>query len=156
MTEYEKLLDCAEQESIPVIEKYYFKSERLKGIYCDGVIALNEALDTSAEKKCILAEELGHHYTAVGDITNQAFTANRKQETHGRMFAYNKLIGLRGIIAAYEHNCCSLAESAEYLDVTEEFLNDALLYYKSKYGTYTTVDNYMIIFQPAIGIIKLI
>lgn len=45
---------------------------------------------------------------------------------------------------------------AEELGVTEEFLNDALTYYKSKYGVYVSVDNYIIIFEPNIAVAELI
>ena len=37
---------------------------------------------------------------------------------------------------------------AEHLDVTEEFLKDALDAYLLKYGKCTVVDNYMIFFEP--------
>lgn len=156
MTEYEELLTIAEKDNIDVIENYPFKSERLKGLYCDGSIALNKGLETEVEKTCVLAEELGHHYTAVGDILDQSSAVNRKQEMRGRILAYNRLVGLRGIIDAYNHHCQSLSEAAEFLGVTEEFLNDSIKYYKNKYGVYTTVDNYAIIFEPAIAVLELI
>ena len=66
------------------------------------------------------------------------------------------MIGLIGIVNAYKHGCNSLYETADYLNVTEEFLSDALDYYKSKYGVYTTVDNYIIYFEPTLGIFQLI
>ena len=31
-----------------------------------------------AEKACVLAEELGHHYTTIGDIIDQKESENRK------------------------------------------------------------------------------
>lgn len=82
--------------------------------------------------------------------------ANRKQEQHARAWAYNKMIGLFGIVKAYEHGCHSLHETADYLNVTEEFLNEALKYYENKYGEYTVVDNYVIYFIPSLGVGKLI
>lgn len=57
---------------------YPFQSERIKGLYIDGTITLNENLSTTSEKACILAEELGHYYTASGNILDQQ--ENRKQE----------------------------------------------------------------------------
>ena len=73
----------------------------------------------------------------------------------GRIYAYNKLIGLMGIIDAYKNNCQNLSESAEYLDVTEEFMEEALQYYRGKYGKYVTVDNYIVYFEPYIGVFEL-
>lgn len=156
MTEYEILLEEADKEDVRIIENFDMTGTRLKGLYCDSAIAINSELETSTEKACVLAEELGHHYTAVGNILDQSSAANRKQEMRGRILAYNRLVGLRGIIDAYNHHCQGTAEAAEYLGVTEEFLNDTLTYYKNKYGVCTTFDNYAIIFEPCIAVVELI
>lgn len=156
MTEYEKLLNSAMEADITVIEDYDFSDTRIKGLYCDGVVALDKRMETETEKKCILAEELGHHYTAVGNIVDQSSVSNRKQENRGRILAYNRLIGLMGIINAHKHHCQSLSESAEYLEVTEDFLRDAISYYKGKYGVSATIDNYVIFFEPRISVLELV
>jgi len=105
------------------------------------------------EKKCVLAEELGHYYTGVGGILDQSVVYNRKQELRGRIYAYNRLIGLLGIVHAYRHRCQNLSEMAEYLGVTEEFLADALQYYKGKYDRCATIDNYAMFFEPSLEVI---
>lgn len=156
MNTYEELQDEACKDGIEIIDNHSFKSDRISGLYCNNTIALSKNLKNSAEKACVLAEELGHHYTAVGDIIDQSNAENRKQELRGRIWAYNKQVGLRGIIDAYLHNCQNLFETAEYLGVTEEFLNDSLTYYTNKYGVCTQVDNYVIFFQPNIGVMELI
>lgn len=150
---YENLLDDANDSGITLDEKYTFDS-RLKGLYIDNNIALSSDLETSAEKSCILAEELGHHYTSSGNIIDMSIVANRKQELHARAWAYNRLIGLYGIINAYRAGCINSYEIAEHLNITEEFLNEALQYYRNKYGLCTTVDNYVIYFEPALGIFE--
>lgn len=43
---------------------------------------------------------------------------------------------------------------AEYLDVTEEFLSDALESYRKKYGTCKAIDNYIVYFEPHLGILE--
>lgn len=152
MTTYDELLIEADANNLITKEKPLRANKgRIKG----NRIAIKKDM-TQTEKKCILAEELGHHYTAVGDILDQSSASNRKQEMHGRVLAYNRLVGLRGIIDAYNHHCQGLCEAAEYLGVTEEFLNDTIAYYKDKYGIYTTIDNYAIIFEPAIAVLELI
>lgn len=156
MTKYEQLLDEASEKNITVIENYDLTGTQLKGLYCDSVVAIGNTTTSNTERACVLAEELGHHYTAVGDILDQSTAANRKQEMRGRIWAYNNQVGLCGIIDAYLHHCQSLSESAEYLGVTEDFLNDTLTYYRNKYGVYTTVDNYAIIFEPSIAVMELI
>lgn len=72
------------------------------------------------------------------------------------MWAYNRLIGLHGIVDSYRHGCCSLHDTAEYSDVTEEFLFEALLAYKEKYGVYAAIDNYVIYFEPSLGVFELV
>lgn len=149
---YEELLIEADANNLTVKEKSLPISKgRIKG----NRIAIRKDM-TETEKACVLAEELGHYYTAVGNILDQSSIENRKQEMQGRILAYNKQVGLRGIIDAYLHNCKNLFETAEYLGVTEEFLNDSLTYYTNKYGVCTQVDNYVIFFQPNIGVMELI
>ena len=41
---------------------------------------------------------------------------------------------------------------AEYLEVTEEFLRESLDMYRSKYGVCTTLDNYIIYFEPSLTV----
>ena len=156
MTKYEQLLDEASETNITVIENYDLTGTQLKGLYCDSVVAIGNTTTSNTERACVLAEELGHHYTAVGDIIDQSSVENRKQEMRGRIVAYNKLVGLRGIVDAYLHHCQSISESAEYLEVTEEFLIDSLNYYRNKYGVYTKLDNYVIFFQPNLVVMELI
>ena len=149
---YEKLLMESDSHGLIVKEKpLKYNDGRIKG----NRIAIRKDIDTTTEKGCVLAEELGHYYTTVGNILDQSKAENRKQEQHARAWAYNKMIGLTGLINSFEHGCRSLHETADYLNVTEEFLTDALDYYKRKYGLYATVDNYVICFEPVLGVGKL-
>lgn len=156
MSIYEELLDNAYQENASVIEQYDFSDTRLKGLYCDDTIALDKNIQTKSDKACILAEELGHHHTTVGNILDQQEVQNRKQELHARMWAYNRLIGLYGIISCYKDGCQSLHDMAEHLEVTEEFLQEALDSYKSKYGRYIKLDNYVVYFEPYLCVAEII
>lgn len=103
---------------------------------------------TTTEKACVLAEELGHHYTTVGNILDQSKAENRKQERRARLWAYKKMFDLVDLVSAYKHGCRNRYEVAEYLGVTEQFLEEALIVYKEKYGMYTKLDKYMICFEP--------
>ena len=155
MTRYETLLAETENENIIVHENFDLAGTRIKGLYCDSSVALSNELNTSAEKVCVLAEELGHYYTTTGDILDQNNIKNRKQEQQARTWAYNRLIGLMGIINSYKAGCRNSTEIAEYLNVTEEFLSEAIERYRSKYGTYTTIDNYVIFFEPRLGVLEI-
>lgn len=126
----------------------------LKGLYFDGNIALERKM-SQTEKSCVLAEELGHYYTTSGNILDQTDVSNRKQEYRARLYGYNLKIGLMGLIRAFEHGCRSASDIAEYLDVTEEYLKEAVDCYRSKYGVYATVDNYVVYFTPTLGVLKI-
>ncbi len=153
MNTFEHLEDLACKDGIDVVKRD-FNSDRIKGLYCDGTVALNNQMETSRERACVLAEELGHHHTSVGNIIDLSDSQNRKQERQARIWAYNKQIGLRGLIRAYENGCKSRYEIAEYLEVTEEFLEDAIQCYREKYGVYTAIDNYIVYFIPQLIISK--
>lgn len=148
---YTDLLEETTQAGITVKEMPFQAYDgRIKG----NRIYIRRNMPT-VQKACVLAEELGHNETGYGDILDQASVSDIKQEQRARLWAYNKMIGLQGIIAAYKHGCTSLHEMAEFLEVTEEFLNDSLTAYRSKYGCYATIDNYVIYFEPSLGVLEL-
>lgn len=149
MNEYEKLHQIAESAGVNVVS-YPFRSERIRGLYCDGTIAISQDISTTAEKSCVLAEELGHYYTTTGNILDQSDTWNRKQEHRARLYGYNLRIGLMGLVEAYEHGCRNRYEIAEHLGITEEYLEECIHCYREKYGTYATIDNYIIYFIPSL------
>lgn len=149
---YEELLKEADSLGLIVKEK---PLQGTDGRILDRRIAIRKDIPTQTEKLCVLAEELGHHYTSTGNILNQNNVANRKQEFRARVYGYNLLIGLRGIIQAYEAGCRNLYEMAEYLEVTEEYLKEALECYRKKYGIFVTLDNYAIYFEPTLGVMKI-
>lgn len=43
---------------------------------------------------------------------------------------------------------------AEYLEVTEEFLKEALEQYRRKYGRKVELDNYVILFEPYLAVME--
>lgn len=148
---YEALLDEAQQDGLIVKEKpLIYNDGRIKG----KRIAIRKDIETSAEKACVLAEELGHYHTSVGNILNMEDLSNRKQERQARIWGYNKLIGLTGIIKAFQSGCQSRHEVADLLDVTEEYLQECIDCYKDKYGVYTEIDDYVIYFIPNLAVME--
>ena len=150
---YEELLTLSDSENLVVKEKAL---SGYGGRIYKNRVAINRSLPTQIEKSCVLAEELGHHYTTSGDILDQKDIMNRKQEYRARLYGYNLKIGLTGLIRAYEEGCRNLYEIAECLDVTEEYLRNALQCYRSKYGECVSVDNYLICFEPKFAVIKFV
>lgn len=149
---YEELLILSDSKNLVVKEK---NIPSYGGRLYKNRIAINRSLPTQAEKSCVLAEEIGHHCTTTGNILDQSDTMNRKQEYRARLYGYNLRVGLIGIIQAYEACCRSLHEMAEYLDVPDNYLVDVIDCYRSKYGQYVAVDNYMIYFIPQLAVMKI-
>lgn len=153
MNKLEKLEQEAFEDSVKV-HNYYLGEKNLKGVYIDGNVAINTSVNNSTEKTCVLAEELGHHHTSVGNILDMNDVRNRKQERQARLWGYNKLIGLSGIINAFRAGCHNRHEIAEFLDVTEEYLQECIDCYRDKYGVCTEVDNYIIYFIPNLAVME--
>lgn len=152
---YENLLNEAQKNNIYVIEDADFKSKS-DGLINGNVIGINKNIRSYKKRSCVLAEEIGHYYTTTGDIIDQSVGFNNKQEYQARLWAYNRLIGLSGIIDSHKKGCKSAFEMAEHLNVTEDFLAETLHCYKAKYGVCAKIDNYIIYFEPSLGVFELI
>ena len=97
---YENLLNECSNLGINVKEVVLKSSDgRCKG----NRIAINKNLSTQTEKKCVLAEELGHYHTTYGDILDQTKIENIKQEIIARRWGYEKLVGIVDIINAHRN-----------------------------------------------------
>lgn len=148
---YEQLLIASDDLGLITKEKDLQAYDgRIKG----NRVAIRKSIPTDRKKACILAEELGHYFTTSGDILNDSPLAI-KQEHRARLWAYDLLIGLSGLVNAKEAGCQSPYEIAEYLNVTETFLNDCLQNYRDKYGTHVKYGNYVILFDPCLEVLTL-
>ena len=143
---YDELVaELLEREKVEVVESNRIKP--LKGLCIDNVLTLNPNIETMAEKKCVLAEEVGHYHLTGGNILNQKDIKNRRQERRAREWAYERLVPPCALLYAHMEGIVSGYDIAEFLDITEEFLYSALKYYDNKYGKYR-LGNYLINFWP--------
>lgn len=148
---YEELLMEADASGLMVKEKPLLASDgRVNG----RRIAIRQTIPTLRQKADVLAEELGHYHTSVGRIVEQDNANARKQEQIARLWAYNKRIGLAGLVKGYQAHCRNRHELAECLEVSEEFLKEALECYREKYGSHVNFGGYTIIFDPALVVIE--
>lgn len=148
---YDELLMEADNNGLIVKEAPLQASDdRIKG----RRIAIRQNIPTLRKKADVLAEELGHYYTTVGRIVEQASVSDRKQERIARLWAYDKRIGLAGLVKGYQAHCQNRHELAECLEVSEDFLKEALECYREKYGSHVNFDGYTIIFDPALVVIE--
>ena len=156
MNLYEEML--AELSEDLIIDDKAILPETMKGFYThttnnEKVILLRKDLNTSAEFACTLVEEVAHHYITAGDITDQSKIENRKQEYKARRWAVKKLIRIEDLVEAHKTGITSRFELADYLNVTEEFLDMALDHFKSIYGQAHAMGEYIVYFEP-LGILR--
>ena len=149
---YEDLLIESDQTGLIVREKPINNDGLIKG----QRIANRQDIPTLAKKADVLAEELGHYHTTVGRIIELDSVTARKQERTARLWAYNKRIGLIGLVKAFKHGCQSRYEAAEFLDVSEDTLAEAVEAYRQKYGISAQVDNYIIQFEPQLAVLEIL
>lgn len=157
-SDYLNILELLEQEAVDqklFIDRINFNSSRIKGLYCNGSIAISNNLETQIEETCVLAEELGHFYTTTGNIIDQAIAENRKQELKARLFAYQQLVTPEKLIKAKASGCRNAYEIAEYLEVTGSFLQSAIDAYRCIYGCAQQFGDYLFTFDPTFNIYKM-
>ena len=148
---YEKLLNEAHEQGLEVIEKYPFRSPRIRGLCCDNTIALSAQIDTRAERTVVLCEELTHATYTVGNILHDPRLERRVRE---RMF--DRLVGKQGLVKAFLGGCREVWELAEWFGVPAEFMAAALQNYRARFGTFTTVKiggkTYSLAFEPTLHV----
>ena len=119
---YEDLLDEALVDGLAVKEKPLVAYD---GLIFGDKIAIKKDM-TTAKKACVLAEELGHYHTTVGNILDQSNIENQRQEFRARVWAFEKILSIDKILEAASKGHTEPHTMAEYLDVDEEFLREYL------------------------------
>lgn len=116
---------------------------KLKGLYKDDVVYLNPNLIRDEKETYVtVAEEIGHHLTSSGDITDYDDPESRKQERKARLVAAEMTLSPAALISAYENGARSKWEVAEELGITDKALDEGIQLYKEKYGESFTYKNY--------------
>lgn len=153
MNEFERLMSL-----FPNLEYKFEKNmpSKQKGLYYNDVVYLNNNL-SNAELTSTVAEEIAHHYTSVGDITNYKLIDSSKQERKARLVAAEITIHPTQLILAYENGCREYWEVAEELNITVEALTKGIELFKEKYGEGFLYGEYAIVFGSgnSIKVIKI-
>ncbi len=144
LSDLEKIKAAAPEE-VEIIE-HPLKGKN-GGLYIDNNIVINSRL-TDTEKICVLAEEIGHHQTSYGCIINAANLESYKQELRARRWAVKYLISPADFIRADRAGVSGKAELAEFLNVTESFLDMAIGFFYKEYGDSLDLEGYIIYFDP--------
>lgn len=138
MTKLEQLYTVADNHNIKI---YFFnlkeigclglnieKEEVGHMIFLDRSLLNNQKLHTE-----ILAHELGHFFTTIGNYVNKSSSYNNmliknKCENKANRWAYDYLIPEKELIKILKRKITKLEDIAEYFDVRVEFLIKRLEY----------------------------
>lgn len=153
MNRLEKYMEMAQEMGLKVHEE---KMSCHDGLLIGNDIFLREDLPTSAKKTDVLAEEIAHAQLTVGNILDQTDVSNRKQEHKARVRAAEMLVPLDRIIDAFRYGCRNSFEVAEYLDVSEDTLLEALELYRQAFGPAARVRDYVVRFEPTVAVYRVI
>lgn len=151
---YEELLIEADEHGFVVKEKPLWMND---GLIKGQRIAIRKDIPSQRRKAEILLEEIEHGYSSYGCILDQRVPLNRLQELRARRRAYRRQLSFLAIINAYEAGCKNIYEMSEELNISEEFLKEALKWYAGKYGSkLIRCENYFIRFCPNLQVMKIL
>lgn len=152
MRDYNNLLEKTNEEGVSVVE-IDLGTDTPCGKCIGDTIFINNRVTTN-EKKCVLAEELGHYHLTIGDITDLKSINNRKQELKARRYGYKLLIEPDDIVHAMKQGCINKYELSDFLNISEEFFEELIEDFKKQYGMGVFVGNYYLQLEPCLGLIR--
>lgn len=132
--EYQSEVDVIEHNlrENPLINKkggkgfYYREPDQEVGV------AIIDASLSSIDKKCTLAEEIGHHFTSNGNILQLKYGDAKKQERRAREWGAVKLVSPDKLFMYCELYDWDLYKVAEEMQVTTEIITTYLKYISEK------------------------
>ena len=138
MLDYNTLL---EETPLPVYECNLLERTGAEGLYYDDCIYIEKNLP-SCMKKIVLAEEIAHYETSVGNILDLQDIRNNKQEYEARRLAYERLVTLDNLVKCYKQGLTESWQIAEYLELDTKFVEEAIENHKVKHGLHFTHGDY--------------
>lgn len=141
-------LEATYEQYVTILERPGFKSRTgLYGAYHDHdgkPYLFLEPNQPEADKQVILREEFMHFLTSVGVIVNQKQLNNRKQELLARRLAYKDAISMDDLISCYKLGLQTTYEIASELELPEDFVKNAIEYFKTQISDGDTYKGYRI------------
>lgn len=137
LTSFEEMEEAARAQGIPIDETTLQPDDPIDGLCvmpgdAEAPLILLNRHRTTRARHVALAEELGHIHKSTGDIIDQSSVINRKSENAGRAWAYEQLTPPETIRDYLRKGYFSFQEIAEELNVTPDFLLEAMAYYQRK------------------------
>ncbi len=132
MKKLKELFQIIERENI-IFEEINTKYTTSSGIYLNtpGIpptIGISKfILDNRCKYLSILAEELGHHFTSLGNLTIESKNYSKKlmknkQEHKAKSWAANFIISDEDFIQSLYDYICTSCDMCEHFNVTDEML----------------------------------
>jgi len=127
-----KMLEIAESNGIDV--EYHSFRRPVLGLYTHipnmpPVIGLDKTLNANYRlRRCVMAEELGHHFTSAGEQIAKRYYSTFERLTIDKIeykalrWAANYLVPEDDLLDAIKEGLCEGWELAEHFDVTDEFM----------------------------------
>lgn len=103
------------------------------GLIYDNDVYINQHHSVE-EQTGYVAEELGHAYTTIGDISELKNRADKRQERQARRWGMNQLVSPKDLVKFAEDSQTTVYEVAEDLEITPEYLLDGLQNIREQYG----------------------
>ena len=148
MTTYEHLEQAAHDQHIILliyplpVDGLYFATPDF------FTITLSASLETTCARCSVLAEELGHHHTQPPDLFAVSKAVQDKYERLAAQWAVRELMPLPRLIDAWNAGIRDSWELAEYLSVTEPFIQKAVNLLEEQYGPCARCGEFIIHFRP--------
>lgn len=113
---------------------------KIRGAYHNGVIGINKDIQDAADRRCIIACEMGRHLVRM----NKSIVLTEEQEHIAAFYwAVNYLMPLSAFVQAKRLGICA-ADFACYLRVTPQFVKTGVEFYKNSLGKRVYCNNYVI------------
>lgn len=150
LSPYEQIQEHIANQSIQLIEDDI--ELPLNGLYLrvrerKAKIVIQRQLSQTS-KRCVCAEELGHHYTSTRNLLSVCAREYERQEYRAHQWAHLHLAPLDSIGEAYVMFDACKYSMAEWLNVTIAFLDEAIAGYADMYGIYHHTQHYSYKFEP--------
>lgn len=106
------------------------------------------------DKRVILTEEFMHFLHSVGVIVDKDDCNQRKQELQARHLTYKTVVSLDDLLHCYLLGLQSPYEVASELDLPEDFLKNAISYFKTQFDDSFYYRGYQVVFSDTVNFYK--
>lgn len=131
----EQLCDDAMKDGIEIsIEQMPIEAKHVKAMYLNirgKPMIIVRPTQTQAELVCLLAEELGHYHTNPYRVLQYHNISDLHAEAAARRWGYRRVIAIDRVIKALRAGLRERCDVADYLGVTEVYLEEAIDYYRT-------------------------